>query len=100
MGSSDLNDMGTARHRLQWILSKHFKDTKRGPDFYDLIITGDLGSVGKQITESLLKQSGFDVSDKLTDCGVMIYYPEQDVHAGGVDAVPQLLLVVIFLKKC
>lgn len=84
MGSSDLNDMGTAMAPAAVdTITKHFKDTKRGPDFYDLIITGDLGSVGKQITESLLKQSGFDVSDKLTDCGVMIYYPEQDVHAGG-----------------
>ncbi|HHV18944.1 MAG TPA: stage V sporulation protein AD, partial [Thermoanaerobacterales bacterium] len=50
---------------------------------YDLIITGDLGTLGKEITEELLKQKGYDVSGNFSDCGVLIYYPEQDVHAGG-----------------
>ena len=52
-------------------------------DDYDLIVTGDLGSVGKDIVEDLIKQKGFDISKKYIDCGVTIYSSEQDVHAGG-----------------
>ncbi|HHY70668.1 MAG TPA: stage V sporulation protein AD, partial [Thermoanaerobacterales bacterium] len=73
MGESDSNDMGTAMAPAAVdTIVKHFKDAGRNPDVYDLIITGDLGSIGKEITEELLKQKGYDVSNKFTDCGVMI----------------------------
>jgi stage V sporulation protein AD len=84
MGESNPNDMGTAMAPAAVdTIVKHFEDTQRTPNDYDLIITGDLGALGKEITEERLKQKGYDVSNKFTDCGVLIYYPEQDVHAGG-----------------
>jgi stage V sporulation protein AD len=84
MGESNPNDMGTAMAPAAVdTIMKHFQDTQRTPDDYDLIITGDLGTLGKEITEELLKQKGYDVSGNFSDCGVLIYYPEQDVHAGG-----------------
>ncbi|AEE91519.1 stage V sporulation protein AD [Tepidanaerobacter acetatoxydans Re1] len=84
MGESDSNDMGAAMApaAIDTII-RHFQDTGKTPDDYDLIITGDLGSIGKEITEELLKQKGYNMSNKYADCGVLIYYPEQDVHAGG-----------------
>lgn len=84
MGGSNANDMGSAMAPAAVdTIVKHFEDTGKTPDDYDLIITGDLGNLGKSITEELVKQKGYDMSNKYTDCGVLIFNPEQDVHAGG-----------------
>jgi len=84
MGEADPNDMGTAMAPAAVdTIVKHFQDTGRTPDDYDLILTGDLGIIGKDIAEELLRQKGYDVSSKYSDCGVLIFYPEQDVHAGA-----------------
>lgn len=84
MGESDPNDMGTAMAPAAVdTIMRHFQDTGKTPEDYDLILTGDLGSIGKEITEELLRQKGYDISNKYSDCGVLIFYPEQDVHAGA-----------------
>ena len=84
MGEADPNDMGTAMAPAAVdTIVRHFQDTGKTPDDYDLILTGDLGSIGKDIAEELLKQKGYDISNKYSDCGVLIFYPEQDVHAGA-----------------
>ena len=65
-------------------LIQHFCDTGRGPDYYDLIVTGDLGRFGHELTVKLaVSGGGFDLSRNYQDCGVMIYRPDQDVHCGG-----------------
>ena len=62
----------------------YFNDTKDDPNSFDLIITGDLGKIGKQITEDFLKKKGIDISNVYTDCGLKIFnLEEQDVHCGG-----------------
>ena len=62
----------------------HFQEWKRGPEDYDKIITGDLGSIGKRALLDLLKERGYDISDRHLDCGMLIYEDnEQDTHAGG-----------------
>ena len=50
MGIKDSNNMGAAMApaALDTLIS-HFKDTGRKPSYYDAIITGDLGHVGKEI---------------------------------------------------
>lgn len=59
-------------------------DFLRDPKDYDKIITGDLGKVGSRILIDLLREQGFDISDRHMDCGVEIYDGEtQDTHAGG-----------------
>jgi len=84
MGSSDANNMGTAMAPAAVdTIVRHFEDTGRSPEYYDLILTGDLASYGKDIAEELLKQKGYDVSQKYSDCGMMIFSPDQDVHAGA-----------------
>ena len=85
MGIKDAGNMGAAMApaAVDTLLS-HFKDTGFTPDYYDLIITGDLGMVGKSICEDLLKREGYFISDRYNDCGLMIYNREkQDAHAGG-----------------
>lgn len=65
-------------------LLAHFEDTGCGPDYYDRIFTGDLGSVGSQILEEKLAEKGYDLERNHQDCGMLIYDAQkQDVHAGG-----------------
>jgi len=85
MGIKDANNMGAAMApaAADTILT-HFKDTGFAPESYDLIVTGDLGSLGKSICQDLLKEQGYDISDRYNDCGIMIFDRErQDAHAGG-----------------
>lgn len=63
---------------------QHLQDFHTSPEDYDRIITGDLGSVGKEILLELLKEKGYDISKVHIDCGVEIFDAEtQDTHAGG-----------------
>lgn len=66
-------------------IKQHFKDTGRKPSYYDLIATGDLGKVGRQITQELLKKEyGYDISSIYMDCGEKIYDCEkQNTNSGG-----------------
>lgn len=63
---------------------QNFMDFNYQPQDYDKIITGDLGYVGQRILIDLLKDKGFDISEKHMDCGIEIYDKDkQDTHAGG-----------------
>ncbi len=84
-GITDINNMGAAMApaAIQTI-SRHFKDRDLPADYFDLVITGDLGMYGKQITQEQLKLRGIDLTGRYTDCGDIIYDKNaQDVHAGG-----------------
>ncbi|NLV77592.1 MAG: stage V sporulation protein AD [Tissierellia bacterium] len=84
-GIKDANNMGGAMAPAAIdTISQHFKDTGYSPDDYDLIITGDLGLVGKRILLDLMKKEGYDLSKVYSDCGIKIFDGvEQDTHAGG-----------------
>jgi len=84
MGIKDPNNMGAAMAPAAVdTLTAHFQDTDRTPDFYDLIVTGDLGSVGRAITIEMMEKNKYTL-DKYDDCGCMIFDLEmQDVSAGG-----------------
>ena len=62
----------------------HFDDLKTGPEDVSLIVTGDLGQLGKEVLLELAKRDGVSLGGKLADCGTMVFDLEtQDVHAGG-----------------
>lgn len=83
LGVSNSNDMGTAMAPAAFdTITTHLQDMGRSITEYDLIITGDLGIVGLNVLKELFRLEGYPV-DNVTDCGVMIYGPEQDTHAGG-----------------
>lgn len=66
------------------LIYQNFMDFHIDQNYYDMIITGDLGYIGKTILIDLLKDKGFDISSKHTDCGIEIFSQnEQDTHAGG-----------------
>ena len=65
-------------------IAQHFEDFKRSPGDYDKIITGDLGTIGREILIDLLKEKGYDISEVHTDCGIEIFDAEkQNTGAGG-----------------
>ncbi|ADL08019.1 stage V sporulation protein AD [Thermosediminibacter oceani] len=100
MGEANPNDMGTAMAPAAVdTIVRHLEDSNRSPEDYDLIITGDLASVGKDIAERLLKQKGIDISDRYTDCGLLIYSPQQDVHAGGSGCACAAVVTCGYLYK-
>ena len=84
-GIKDAANMGAAMApAFVSTLCAHFKDTGRTPSYYDMILSGDLGLVGKDIANELMKKEGYDISENYNDCGAMIFDPEsQDTHSGG-----------------
>lgn len=61
----------------------HLEDTGRGPEFYDLIVTGDLGRLGSDLLRELAGRDGVALP-RHADCGLLIFDPStQDVHCGG-----------------
>jgi stage V sporulation protein AD len=84
-GIKDANNMGAAMAPAAAdTIITHLKDTGRQPEFYDLIITGDLGSFGAGIVRDLTEQEGIKLGQVYTDCAISIFDAEkQDVHAGG-----------------
>ena len=85
MGIKDANNMGAAMAPAAFdTLITHFKDTGRSPNYYDAILTGDLGHIGKDILLDLSKQAGYNINSVYNDCGVLIFDKEkQDTHSGG-----------------
>ena len=75
---------------------RHLKDLKRKPDYYDLIVTGDLGIYGKEILlEYMKKDYNLDLSKNYNDCGVMLYdlVSQKAVQAGGSGPVCSALVM-------
>jgi stage V sporulation protein AD len=81
---TDVNNMGSAMApAVADTILNHFHDLNRHPADYDLIASGDLGAVGLALAGEVLKKSGLDMGTGFTDCGVMIFDANQDVHAGA-----------------
>ena len=84
-GIKDANNMGAAMAPAAYeTIRSHFEDLKRGPEDYDLIVTGDLGKLGGEALVGLLAADGIHLADCYQDCGTMIFdLGKQDVHCGG-----------------
>ncbi|TYS61131.1 stage V sporulation protein AD [Sutcliffiella horikoshii] len=88
MGLSDPFNMGGAMAPAAVdTIEAHFNDTGRDPSYYDLIATGDLGEIGREVSLELLREKGLQITDEqYQDCGLMIYDKSQPVLAGGSGA--------------
>lgn len=76
-------------------IAKHLNDTKRDPNYYDLILTGDLGIYGKKILVDYLKDEyNIDISKNYDDCGAMLYdlKKQKECLAGGSGPVCSALI--------
>ena len=85
LGIKDANNMGAAMAPAAYAtIRAHLEDLGSAPEDYDLIVTGDLGQLGKDMLLELAKSDGVSLGGRLTDCGTLVFDPAtQDVHAGG-----------------
>ncbi|MDO5556811.1 MAG: stage V sporulation protein AD [Clostridia bacterium] len=85
MGIKDANNMGAAMAPAAFdTLITHLKDLDRAPTYYDAIISGDLGYIGKDIVIDLASNKGYNIKSVYNDCGVLMFDKQsQDTHSGG-----------------
>ena len=85
LGIKDANNMGAAMAPAALsTIRAHFEDLHCSPEDFDLIVTGDLGQLGKELLLQLARDVGISLGGKLLDCGCLVFdNTVQDVHAGG-----------------
>ena len=85
LGIKDANNMGAAMAPAAFsTIRAHFEDLHRSPEDFDLIVTGDLGQLGKETLLELSRRNGLNLGGKITDCGTLVFDNlTQDVHSGG-----------------
>lgn len=68
-------------------IKAHLEDLQIQPDYYDLILTGDLGKIGRAIALELFENENILMrEEQFQDCGLMIYKEEQPIEAGASGA--------------
>ena len=84
MGVTDTSNMGAVMApAAAEVLNTHLLEMKRNINYYDLVLTGDLGLVGKEIfLEMLNKEYNINLK-KYMDAGCEIYTPAQETYAGA-----------------
>ncbi len=84
-GQKDANNMGAAMAPAAVdTIANHFKDTGRKPEDYDVIATGDLGVIGRELADKLIQEFGYDIRKQHIDCGEIIFDNEkQNTKSGG-----------------
>ena len=98
---TDVNNMGAIMAiAAADTIKNHLKNLNLKPDYYDLILTGDLGIYGKQILIEYLKGEGIDISKNYEDCGLILYDREkQPVFAGASGPVCSALVTCGYILK-
>lgn len=86
-GVIDANNMGAAMAAAAAdTICTNFNDNDYSPDYYDLIVTGDLGALGSRILKDLTWEKGFDIEKQHVDCGELVYNICEDEYQGGSGA--------------
>ena len=99
MGLTDPFNMGGAMAPAAVdTIEAHLRERQIDASYYDLIVTGDLGHVGREIAYDLLHKHGTKVtSEQFQDCGLLIYREGQPVIAGASGrGVPQRSYTVTY----
>lgn len=88
MGITDPFNMGGAMAPAAVdTIETHLQDRGIAADYYDLIITGDLGHIGREVSLDLMQKRGMNLQEeKYVDCGIKIYREDQPVLAGASGA--------------
>jgi len=96
----DPNDMGTAMApAASDTIIRHLKDLNISPDYYDMIVTGDLSNVGTKVLLDIMQEEGYEIDKRHEDCGRLIYSENQPVFAGGSGCACCAVVTYGYIKK-
>lgn len=101
IGFDDPTDFGRAMApaAIETLLY-HFKNNNITPDYYDLIITGDLSYFGSKLVKQTLEEE-YGTLTNYNDAGLMLYdREEQDVFAGGSGPGTVAAVTLGYIYKC
>ena len=100
-GITDVNNMGAVMAiAAADTIKRHLKDLKIESNYYDLILTGDLGIYGKEILIEYLQKDGIDISKNYNDCGLILYdRKKQPVYAGASGPGCSALVLCSYILK-
>ena len=95
MGIKDANNLGAVMApAAASTLQRHLVELKREANYYDLILTGDLGCIGANIFKEFVKRNyNIELKNHL-DAGCELFLKSQDTYAGG--SGPVCLPLVLF----
>ena len=83
-GVTDSANMGAAMAQSAYeTLRTFFRDSGQRPADFDLIVTGDLAAIGRDIVIELFRRDGVELDGRYQDCGMLLYDESQDAHAGA-----------------
>jgi len=97
----DANDMGSAMApAAAEVILRHLKDTNRSPEYYDVILTGDLGEYGTLIMKEYFKKISGKELKNIIDAG-SIFYKQDTIYAGASGPIsgPLILFDHVFKNK-
>ncbi len=85
LGVTDVNNMGAAMAPAAAdCIYTHLNDLEIRPDYYDCIVTGDLGKVGSNLLNEILLMQDTNIKKMHLDCGSMIFDGDvQNTNSGG-----------------
>lgn len=98
IGYNDVNNMGAAMTpAVARTIYEHFKDTKRNQNYYDLILTGDLGIYGINILKEYLEKEYKLKINNIKDAGTILFENEVGKSIAGGSG-PLCLPMILFTK--
>lgn len=101
MGVKDVNNMGAVMAPAAAdTLYTHLLEMKRNINYYDIIVTGDLGKVGKELFTELLDKNYNLRIKKYMDAGCEIYTNTQETYAGASGPVALPLVLYEKILSC
>lgn len=96
-GIKDASNMGAVMApSAAETLEKHLKELQRDINYYDIIVTGDLGKLGSQLFLKLIKENNC-IPKSYMDAASIIYKEEQEETFQGGSG-PVVLPLVLFNK--
>ncbi len=98
IGYNDVNNMGACMAPgAAKTIYEHLKETKRNSEYYDLILTGDLGIYGVEILKEYLSKEYNLKIDNIKDAGTILFNKEAGKTIAGGSG--PLCLPMIFLTE-
>lgn len=101
MSHKDANDMGSAMApACAEVIHTHLTETQRAANYYDVILTGDLGQYASTIMKEYYKKISGKKLNNVIDAGT-IFYKEETIYAGasGPICAPLILFDYILRQK-